>query len=64
MPNASLKRCMGRIHPSAFGRKQCNMCKRLPRNRDDEDAEKWIVAKDCLFIPADPGYLERHPEGF
>lgn len=63
MPNASLKRCMGRIHPSAFDRKQCNSCKRLPRNRDDEDTDKWITAKDCLFIEADSGYLERHPEG-
>jgi len=57
---------MGVAKASPSERKQCNLCKRLPRNRDDEDAEKWIPARhDCdRFTKADPAYLKRHPEGF
>jgi len=59
MASGSLIRCMGieKIRP------QCERCKRLPRNRFDEDAEKWIDAQaPCeRFILADPAYLSRHP---
>ena len=66
MASGELIRCMGVAKASPSERKQCNLCKRLPRNSDDEDAAKWIPAShDCdRFTMADPAYLKRHPEGF
>ena len=65
MPNSALIRCMGPRGASSEQRKMCNACRRLPRNRDDEDAEKWEKCKTPCerFIGVDPTYLARHPEG-
>ena len=65
MASGSIVRCMGPVGAPDWQIKKCNLCKRLPRNRDDEDAPKWIKATaDCEhFCVADREYLLRHPIG-